>query len=65
MNRLGLILVLTAGMATELWAEGERDTQVRNDKTDYGASQAWIYNNLNAGFIEAKKSARPMMVVFR
>ena len=25
----------------------------------------WIYDDLNAGFAEAKKSGKPMLVVFR
>ena len=25
----------------------------------------WIYDDLNAGYAEAKKSGKPMMVVFR
>lgn len=26
---------------------------------------SWIYNDLNAGFAEAKKTGKPMLVVFR
>ena len=33
-----------------------KDTEVKGD---------WIYDDLNAGFAEAKKSGKPMMIVFR
>ena len=35
---------------------GLKDTEVKGD---------WIYDDLNAGFAQAKKSGKPMMVVFR
>ncbi len=33
-----------------------KDTEVRG---------AWIYDDLDAGFAEAKKSGKPLLVVFR
>jgi len=33
-----------------------KDTEVKGD---------WIYDDLDAGFAEAKKSGKPMMIVFR
>jgi len=35
---------------------GLKDTEVKGD---------WIYDDLDAGFAEAKKSGKPMMIVFR
>ena len=33
-----------------------KDTEVKGD---------WVYDDLGTGFAEAKKSGRPMMIVFR
>jgi hypothetical protein len=33
-----------------------KDTEVKGD---------WIYDDLGAGFAEAKKTGKPMMIVFR
>jgi hypothetical protein len=35
---------------------GLKDTEVKGD---------WIYDDLGVGFAEAKKSGKPMMIVFR
>lgn len=32
---------------------------------DIECGQGWIYNDLDAGFAEAKKSGKPLLVVFR
>jgi hypothetical protein len=39
--------------------------QLRTALKDTEVQGAWIYDDLDAGFAEAKKTGRPMLVVFR
>ena len=55
----GLLLLTGAAYAQE------RDTKVRNDRKKIQEKGLWIYNDLDKGFAEAKKTGRPMLVVFR
>jgi hypothetical protein len=57
---LCVFLVSTAALAAE-----DRDTAVRNDLTNVVSAGGWIYNDLPAGFTEAAKTRKPMLVVFR
>jgi hypothetical protein len=42
-----------------------RDEKVRGDKREIEGDGHWIYNDLEAGFAEAKASGKPLLVVFR
>jgi len=57
---LFVVLASSAALAAE-----DRDTAVRNDLTNVVSAGGWIYNDLPAGFSEATKSRKPMLVVFR
>jgi hypothetical protein len=46
-------------------AAENRDTKVITDRTDVLATGKWIYNDLAKGFTEARRSAKPMLVVLR
>ena len=46
-------------------AAENRDTKVRNDRTDVLGGGKWIYNDLGKGFAEAKKIGKPLLVVLR
>lgn len=46
-------------------AAENRDTKVRNDRTDVLGGGKWIYNDLAKGFAEAKKTGKPLLVVLR
>ena len=39
--------------------------QLRRDLRDTDLAGTWIYDDLEAGAAEAKKSGKPMLVVFR
>lgn len=54
-----LLLTLTPTLAQD------RDTKVRNDRKAYQASPEWIYNDLPRGFDEAKRTGKPLLIVFR
>jgi hypothetical protein len=43
----------------------DRDAKVRNDRQAFGASNDWIYNDLDEGVRVAKGSNKPLLVVFR
>ena len=60
------IAVLTGVMVGAVAANAQdRDTKVRNDRTDVMAAGRWIYNDLDAGYAEAKRSNKPLLIVFR
>ena len=49
-----------------LTAHGQsREEKVRNDRLRVSKSGLWHYNNLDAGFQEAQRTNKPLMVVFR
>jgi serine protease Do len=43
----------------------DRETKVRNDRKQIQAQQFWIYNDLKKATELAKKSSKPLLVVFR
>jgi hypothetical protein len=57
---LALFLALRVALAAE-----DRDAAVRNDLTNVVSAGGWIYNDLPAGFAEAAKTRKPMLVIFR
>ncbi len=58
---LGIFAALAALGAVQDPAKEQLKTLLKD--ADIPAS--WIYDDVNAGFAEAKKSAKPMLVVFR
>ncbi len=56
-----LVLLLILGSATGLWAKGRGLKDVLDDSL---ASEAWIYDDLAAGFKQAKKSGKPLLISF-
>jgi hypothetical protein len=42
-----------------------RDEQVQDDRKELESRTDWLYNDLDAGFAEAKRSKKPLMIVFR
>jgi serine protease Do len=62
MRYIGVAVVLA--LASSATAQ-DRPTKVRNDKARVEAQGFWIYNDLPAGVAEAKKTGKPLLVVFR
>ncbi len=48
-----------------LCAQNERERKVRDDRARVEEIDFWIYNDLEAGFAEAKRTGRPLLVTFR
>ena len=61
-------MTLTIAALAMLCAASPQDAAKEKLKTalkDDAVKGDWIYDDLNAGYAEAKKSGKPMMVVFR
>jgi hypothetical protein len=56
-----LVLTFLAAVAAE---PQDSNRQIRQSLKD-NVQESWIYNDLNAGFAEAKKTGKPLLVVFR
>ena len=54
------ILFLMAGLCF-----GHGDREVAEDQEAVKSTGFWIYNDLDQGFAEAKKTDKPLLVVFR
>jgi hypothetical protein len=66
MQRTLLILVLALGtsLPTACFAQ-DREAKVRADRAQLASDDTWIYNDLEEGFFEAKRSGKPLFVVLR
>ena len=54
------MLVLMAGLCF-----GHGDREVAEDQEAVKSMGFWIYNDFDEGFAEAKKTGKPLLVVFR
>jgi len=54
-----------AAMSVVGMAQNKRDDAVRKDRETVEPAGKWIYNDLPRGLAEAKRSGRPVLVVFR
>ena len=69
-GKLALTLLLAAVAffdAGALAAEEkkDRDTLVRDDLSEMRDSDLWIYNDVDKGFELARKTSKPLLIVFR
>lgn len=62
-NRI-LFTVAVLLLAAQVEAQ-DRETKVRNDKKNVEADESWVYNDLDRGIAEAKRTGKPMLVIFR
>lgn len=58
---IGFLLAVAGGVS----AQEDRATTVRNDKKMVEGDGSWIYDNLEKGITEARKTGKPLLVVFR
>ncbi len=66
MSRRGLLIVqVSLLLPFAMCVAQEREIKVRGDKTRIEGAGYWIYNDLPRGIDEAKKSGKPLLVVFR
>jgi hypothetical protein len=64
MRLVFLALGILSALVVPLRAQ-DRDAKVRNDRASFQGSKDWIYNDLAEGVRVAKRSGKPMLVVFR
>ncbi len=69
-GKLALTLLLSVSTflcAGALAAEEkkDRDTLVRDDLSEMRDSDLWIYNDVEKAFELARKTSRPLLIVFR
>ena len=57
---LGIFLPVTT-----LIAAGDRDTKVREDKTQVESAGHWIYNDLDRALQEGRQTGKPLLVTLR
>ena len=58
-------LALGSLFLSALTAAADRDTKVRDDVKTVKATGLWIYNDLPAGYAEARRTGKPLLIVFR
>ncbi|MBI2949615.1 MAG: hypothetical protein HYY23_18420 [Verrucomicrobia bacterium] len=66
--QLVLLLVLLAAdpaSAAPAAQTQEHNRQLQQSLNDSHVHSSWIYNDVDAGFAEAKKTGKPLLVVFR
>lgn len=56
--------VALAALAVLLAPAQDKD-QLRRELRDGDLAGPWIYDDVDAGYAEAKKSGKPMLIVFR
>lgn len=59
------VLLVTVGLAVGPAYLQDRDTKVRNDRAAVRATGLWVYNDLSQGIALARKTGRPLLVIFR
>jgi serine protease Do len=65
MARIAILLCATFAVFLTASAAETRDAKVRNDRATVQATGLWIYNDLPAGFAEAKTTGKPLLIVLR
>src|SRR5436190_1326803 len=65
MRAVSILVTSLIGASLALGAPLDRDTKVRNDRTEKLADGYWVYNDLQAGVDAAQKQDKPLLVVLR
>lgn len=65
MKRLGWVVGIAALTVISAAVAQDRQTKVLNDRAKVEASGFWIYNDLPKGIEQARKTGKPLLVVFR
>ncbi|WP_009963870.1 Trx7/PDZ domain-containing (seleno)protein [Verrucomicrobium spinosum] len=60
---LGALIAAAVGLRAE--AVKDREGAVRKDRATWENDGRWIYNDLDRGFAEAKRTGKPLLVVLR
>ena len=52
-------------IAGAVQAQNARDTAVHKDKEKLANDETWVYDNLESALVVARRTQRPLMIVFR
>lgn len=64
-RRLVLLFMILGVLAALAAATQDGNRQLQQSLNDNDVHASWIYNDIEAGFAEAKKTGKPLLVVFR
>jgi hypothetical protein len=62
---LSLAFILSAASTQAVDKKITRDQMVCKDIADVGKIEEWIYNDLDKAIAEARRTKKPLMIVFR
>jgi serine protease Do len=62
---VGIVVAIFAQGAVRAEAVKDREGAVRSDRDHMQANDRWIYNDIDRGFAEGKKTGKPVLVVLR
>jgi len=65
LNRFILLTGLLLASAGATNAAENRLERVQKDRTEVTAGGLWVYNDLDQGFAEARRTGKPLAIVFR
>jgi hypothetical protein len=62
-------ILMLAGILTAIpsvgVAQNQRELDVRRDLARFADDDSWYYNDLESGLAKARRSAQPLLVIFR
>ena len=62
---VAVLAILASATTIGTVSAQDRDTKVRNDRSELAEDGYWIYNNLPRGLAEARRTSKPLLLVFR
>ncbi len=66
MNRNALVAsLLVISLASVLAQESKKQNLLKDHLGDTGVHGSWIYEDIQAGYAQAKKTGKPLLVGFR
>ena len=65
LSLLATFVFTAVSTAQEKQEKKTRDQLVRDDLTNFGSLDTWIYNDVERGFKTAQETGKPLLVVFR
>lgn len=60
-----VVLAVLSALTARAAETQARDRQLQQSLNDTHVHSSWIYNDLDAGFVEAKRTGKPLLIVFR
>lgn len=58
-------LMLASLLGLPVSADAQEPSGLQKNLKDFEVHASWVYNDLDRGFAEARKTGKPLLVVFR